>query len=641
MTKRLLRAFTLAALLGGTTASFAANDYQSLQTELLEASSTLVQETLQTNLSPTQLPLHGRGVTLGSFTPNWEAFLTQAHFQINLPGLSNLYAVRETLRPNRIAGTTWTGDVVRLVGTTGNVETVGRALFVINDGKITGNIHTGTKIIAIRPAGGAHVATELSAADFPADHGDVVIPEGSGSAQTAATVSGDVPVIDVLVPYTPAAAAAVADIQALIELAVQETNDSWANSGINAQLRLVGTSQVDYTESDSASTDVSRLREKNDGYLDEVHALRDQLGADVVMLISEVADYCGMASVIYANADQAFAIADPSCATGYYTFGHELGHLMGARHNPEVDSNSYPFEHGHGYYYEAASWRTVMSYNCPNGCTRLPYWSNPNKFRDGQPMGTAQTHDNTRVLNQTAAAVAAFRSAGGPVCHDYTATNSEHVSANRAYTETSGSWWYKTTTYYAVGSGEKLGTAGTTTTTLKEDSPGHYSIGECPASAAHKPEITAIDISINGDTVTVSGNAKDDDGDLEYVEVQLPGSSEWVRAQGTASWSHTSSGWSAGDYEILARGVDSLGQFGSTVGISFRIDPPATQACVTTDNRSHISAGRAYQCGSTWSPQACATGSGANLGYASTYYNQTSSVQETSSGYWTKVTSCQ
>jgi hypothetical protein len=39
-------------------------------------------------------------------------------------------------------------------------------------------------------------------------------------------------------------------------------------------------------------------------------------------------------------------------------------------------------------------------------------------------------------------------------------------------------------------------------------------------------------------------------------------------------------------------------------------------------------------------PHACANGSNEDLGSASTWSNPTTSVRETSPGYWVKVTSC-
>lgn len=69
------------------------------------------------------------------------------------------------------------------------------------------------------------------------------------------------------------------------------------------------------------------------------------------------------------------------------------------------------------------------------------------------------------------------------------------------------------------------------------------------------------------------------------------------------------------------------------------------QRCVTADNRDHQAAGRAYGCGQYWFwhgdyLQACAVGSGDNLGYAMRWYSQTTSLQETSPGYWERVPGC-
>ena len=128
------------------------------------------------------------------------------------------------------------------------------------------------------------------------------------------------------------------------------------------------------------SQDLTRFRGQADTYMDEVHARRDAVAADIAVLItSSHPYYCGVASTIMANEGSAFALATQNCATGYYSFGHELGHLQGARHNPENDPASTPFPYGHGYRDPPAGWRTVMAYDTnPHCCTRIPYWSNPN-----------------------------------------------------------------------------------------------------------------------------------------------------------------------------------------------------------------------------------------------------------------------
>jgi hypothetical protein len=162
--------------------------------------------------------------------------------------------------------------------------------------------------------------------------------------------------------------------------------------------------------------------------MDNVHALRDTYGADMVVLVSDVNGYCGQADAIYANSSSAFAIVDYDCATGYYSFGHELGHLQGARHNPENDPTSSPFSYGHGYQDPQQNWRTVMAYNCSSNCTRQLFWSNPNKTYGGTATGTNSLSDNARVLNATAATMAAFKSPGSST---WTTGGASNLSANK------------------------------------------------------------------------------------------------------------------------------------------------------------------------------------------------------------------
>ena len=105
--------------------------------------------------------------------------------------------------------------------------------------------------------------------------------------------------IDVAVVYTPAAreaAGGVAAIEAEIDLLVAETNQAYETSRVDHRVRLVDTSEVTYVESGDSSLDLDRLLEPSDGPLDEVHALRDEVGADLVhLIVGEIDGICGRA----------------------------------------------------------------------------------------------------------------------------------------------------------------------------------------------------------------------------------------------------------------------------------------------------------------------------------------------------------
>lgn len=307
------------------------------------------------------------------------------------------------------------------------------SILVNNNGKVTGSIRHNGKLFSLRPTeAGLHALIEIDESKMPVDH-----PENEYAAlfdqaiqyQTNAFSAADMnatanTVIKLLVNYTQGAKSAVGDIDGLIDLAVAETNQGYLNSGINITIQVAHRAQTTYTESSNISTDRDRYAATSDGYMDEIHTQRDNYGADVGVLILNNSGACGVAKAIGATASTAFAVVHHSCATGYYSFAHEIGHLQGARHDPAADPSTSPYAYGHGYRAPNNAWRTVMAYNCSPSCTRINYWSSPNKtYGDGQVMGTVSQSDNARVLNLTAPTVAAFRNDTTPPPPGATFTN--------------------------------------------------------------------------------------------------------------------------------------------------------------------------------------------------------------------------
>ncbi len=263
--------------------------------------------------------------------------------------------------------------------------------------------------------------------------------------------------IDILVAYTDDARAAeggTAAMKARIALAVLETNQSYANSGVLPRLRLVHAEEYAYAETGDIGIDLSRLQSAGDGYFDTIHSLRNTYGADMVGLIVENGGgYCGLAYAILASASTAFQVTARDCATGYYSFGHEFGHLQGARHDTYVDPTNTPYAYGHGYVHPYTTevskrWRTIMAYNtqCSNwgySCTRLQYWSNPTKTYTGDPMGVTGSSENYKVLNTTAYTVANFRSE--VIGNNF---NSSFNGSAAGWSAVKGTWTIASSAYY-------------------------------------------------------------------------------------------------------------------------------------------------------------------------------------------------
>jgi hypothetical protein len=216
--------------------------------------------------------------------------------------------------------------------------------------------------------------------------------------------------IDLMVLYTPHVASKYLDVDTdLIHLAVEQANESFANSGVgNIKLRVVYQQLVDYDESDGEHFNHLYRMVDGEGVFANVRALRNEKRADIVALIVDDPSGCGLSTRVGADADDAFVVVHHSCAALTYSIAHEVGHILGARHDIALDRNTSPFPYGHGYV-NGTKWRDIMSYkdSC-GGCPRIPYWSNPRVLYKGEPTGTAAS-DNARVILEQAERVSKFR----------------------------------------------------------------------------------------------------------------------------------------------------------------------------------------------------------------------------------------
>ncbi len=209
-------------------------------------------------------------------------------------------------------------------------------------------------------------------------------------------------VVDVMVLYSPAAGKAINEKN--IVHAIINTNTVFRNSDISTRLRLVYSAPIDFQETDFPDSDVVLLamESKIDGVIDEIHALRDQNGADLVVLIVDAEDLWsewtnGDANVMYKN-DPSLSEYAPFAVVDWKSldttaFSHEIGHTMGAQHDWYVTAEKkVPYPYARGYVNPEAGWRTIMAYEneCTDlgkKCPRIPFFSNPNIKYNGVPVG--------------------------------------------------------------------------------------------------------------------------------------------------------------------------------------------------------------------------------------------------------------
>ena len=399
------------------------------------------------------------------------------------PGLFDRAAAKQLAQDSRSGGAlrtemnffdgasfrvTWTGvdqtdDRGALVWT-GSVEGMkySHAVLVISDSLVSANIATGDgRLFQIRSTDdGGRWAREIDQRQFsdgalpltPSAGGTQASPPSHAIADPEADpLPDDGSVIDVMVVYTPTVtmkSGGANAAQQLVQLGIAETNLGYQNSGVIQRVRLVYSGEVQYTESGSMNTDLNRLTAPDDGYIDVVHRLRDNYNADLVSLWVDSSEYCGLAWLLsnpsVPRPERAFSVVHYTCATGNYSFGHEMGHNMGANHAREDSTGpgAYPYSFGYKQPDGSNPFRTIMAYAClTTDCARVNYWSNPSVNVNGQPAGVASSAsnsaDNHLTLNNTRNVVANYRTAAGGGANGF--PESDHPYANntdKTYTYT-------------------------------------------------------------------------------------------------------------------------------------------------------------------------------------------------------------
>jgi hypothetical protein len=217
--------------------------------------------------------------------------------------------------------------------------------------------------------------------------------------------------IDVIVTYTPefVAEQGIDNVAAYITQLEEETNLSFQLSGVNTKVDIVYSYPTSYSDSTNFTKDANFFLTDDVAEGRELRGLRNQYHADIMVVLTGNSGYdtCGYTPMFEANEANALAVIREVCATGYYQFAHEIGHIFGADHNIE-EASGLGVDHAHGYC--GTEWRSIMSYHCSTGGgRRLPLWSNPDETFNGEVMGVAGVSNNVKVLNDRALEVSNFR----------------------------------------------------------------------------------------------------------------------------------------------------------------------------------------------------------------------------------------
>jgi hypothetical protein len=353
------------------------------------------------------------------------ALLTQDLLAIRLFDNLSVTARKANLRHTDSGGIYWTGKVE-------GTERGELTLFMQNH-YLTGTLRLGDKVIDLSPGeNGTLQAVEIDLPDCPIDEDCYHQEENAepaaelylkqSPAELRATPTTDPEghyIIDILVLYPTEVANQMGSTAtartAKVTQYIEEANEIFDNSEINIRFRLAH---------DEINDDINKnATSAGDVRLATITTMQEKYGADIVSHWN----YKGSAGTAYNYGGDASAsgynTSQYALVVSQYTFVHECGHNIGAKHDrydyrDQSDLAEPPY---YNFGKVFPNYRTVMAYsNCKTvggtgSCNRIKHFTNPNVLYNGVPTGVEGEEastlidggpaDNAKRLNLLAEAV--------------------------------------------------------------------------------------------------------------------------------------------------------------------------------------------------------------------------------------------
>jgi len=262
------------------------------------------------------------------------------------------------------------------------------------------------------------------------------------------THCGDLP-IRVGVLFTQAAQNTGLNMNNIATTAINDLNTILTNSNVanhDARFLLSGVQLLTGFTETNIVADITALPNNA-----AAQNFRNQTLSDVVVLLTNgvYGSILGVANQIGAANANAYAIVQANIANANFTFGHEVTHIIGGRHQQcnifQNDGCSDTPGFRHGFAYKTGIWpfrkdKTTLMHQLRQDFTRERLISFP------PDRGTTAGNDNARMMRENACAVSQFRlnplsiNITGPGCLPSTTTGTWCVNISNCPNVQSISW---------------------------------------------------------------------------------------------------------------------------------------------------------------------------------------------------------
>ncbi|TNE69454.1 T9SS type A sorting domain-containing protein [bacterium] len=243
--------------------------------------------------------------------------------------------------------------------------------------------------------------------------------------------------VDVLIVYTPRAKQYFVDkpdvyesIDAAIAQEMNLTQSVFDNTNTPITYRVVHSEMVTFDEYSLPGFDINNqdtweghserilrnlvnapdykpFTEEPNDVLDEVHSMRDEYGADIVVFVGEFKGFSlGFVNTVEVKGYDKFmfsVIRVDNVEGAYYVVAHEMGHNFGMEHSRTQGGEFVPKITG-GIYQEAFGFQnyeadafTVMSYGSEGANNRVPVFSSMRNLHNGVLMGSGEPENMSDV----------------------------------------------------------------------------------------------------------------------------------------------------------------------------------------------------------------------------------------------------